>query len=114
MNLTDQNREMIDARRLAIMKSGAYLLNCSRGALISQKDVAEALRSGRLAGYGADVVEPEPIVASNPLLSAPNVVLTPHVASRTFESVERQATMAVENLARVLGGQPPLAQANTF
>jgi D-3-phosphoglycerate dehydrogenase / 2-oxoglutarate reductase len=112
MNLTDENKEFVNASRIAIMKRGSYLLNCSRGALIHEADVAAALRSGQLGGYGADVVEPEPIAKTNPLLGAPNVVLTPHVASRTYESVERQATMAAENLINVLGGKPPLAQAN--
>ena len=112
MNLTGENREFVNAARIALMKKGAYLLNCARGALIHEADVAAALMSGQLGGYGADVVEPEPIAKTNPLLGAPNVVLTPHVASRTFESVERQATMAAENLIRVLGGRPPLAQAN--
>jgi D-3-phosphoglycerate dehydrogenase len=112
MNLTDENKEFINAARIGLMKRGAWLLNCSRGGLIHQTDVAAALKSGRLGGYGADVVEPEPIEKTNPLLDAPNVVLTPHVASRTFESVERQALMAAENMIRVLTGQPPHAQAN--
>jgi D-3-phosphoglycerate dehydrogenase len=112
MNLTDGNKEFVNATRLALMKEGAYLLNCARGALIHEADVAAALKSGQLGGYGADVVEPEPIAKSNPLLAAPNVVLTPHVGSRTYESVERQASMAAENLIRVLKGEPPLAQAN--
>lgn len=112
MNLTGENKEFINRSRLALMKKGAYLLNCARGGLIHQKDVAEALHGGTLGGYGADVVEPEPVEKSNPLLAAPNTVLTPHVASRTYESVERQASMAAENLIRVLNGQPPLAQAN--
>ena len=112
MNLTGENKEFVNASRIALMRKGAYLLNCARGALIHEADVAAALMSGRLGGYGADVVEPEPIAKTNPLLGAPNVVLTPHVASRTYESVERQATMAAENLIRVLAGQPPLAQAN--
>ena len=93
---------------------GSVLLNCARGALVNQGDVAEALQRGQLGGYGADVVEPEPVTKDNPLLSAPNVVLTPHIGSRTYESVERQAAMAVENLINVLGGKPPLAQANKF
>ena len=76
------------------------------------RDIAAALKSGQLGGYGADVVEPEPIEKSNPLLGAPNVVLTPHTGSRTYESVERQALMAAENMIRVLGGQAPHAQAN--
>jgi D-3-phosphoglycerate dehydrogenase len=112
MNLTEENKEFVNASRLGMMKKGAYLLNCARGGLISQGDVAAALKSGQLGGYGADVVEPEPIAKDNPLLAAPNCVLTPHVASRTYESVERQAVMAAENTIRVLAGQAPHAQAN--
>ena len=114
MNLTHDNRAYLNAARLALMKRGAYLVNCARGGLVHEGDVAAALHSGHLAGYGADVVEPEPIVTTNPLLTAPHVVLTPHVGSRTYESVERQAVMAVENMLRVLNGQPPHAQANTL
>ena len=82
--------------------------------LIDEGDVAAALQRGQLAGYGADVLELEPVEPTNPLLTAPNVVLTPHVGSRTYESVERQAVMAVENMLRVLQGQTPHAQANTL
>ncbi len=112
MASTADNRGFINRQRLAMMKEGAYLVNTARGALIVEEDVAEALKSKRLAGYGADVVEPEPILKTNPLLGAPNVVLTPHIGSRTYESVERQALMSAENLIRVLRGQKPLAQAN--
>ena len=104
----------INAARLALMQPGAYLVNCARGELIDEGDVAAALQRGQLAGYGADVVELEPVVPTNPLLTAPNVVLTPHVGSRTYQSVERQAVMAVENMLRVLHGQPPHAQANAL
>ena len=112
MNLTEENKEYVNLSRIAFMKKGAYLINCARGGLINQADVAAALKQGLLGGYGADVVEPEPIEKSNPLLGAPNVVLTPHTGSRTYESVERQALMAAENMIRVLGGQAPHAQAN--
>jgi len=112
MNLTEENKEWLNASRLGVMKRGAYLINCARGGLVHQGDIAAALKSGQLGGYGADVVEPEPIEKSNPLLGAPNVVLTPHTGSRTYESVERQALMAAENMIRVLGGQAPHAQAN--
>ena len=112
MNLTDENKDWLNASRLSLTKRGAYLINCARGGLVHQGDIAAALKSGQLGGYGADVVEPEPIEKSNPLLGAPNVVLTPHTGSRTYESVERQALMAAENMIRVLGGQAPHAQAN--
>ena len=114
MHLSDANRAYINAARLALMKPGAYLVNCARGGLINEGDVAAALQCGQLVGYGADVVEQEPVVPTNPLLTAPNVVLTPHVGSRTYESVECQAIMAVENMLRVLHGQPPHARANTL
>lgn len=114
MNLTEENKDYINTARIALMKRGAYLLNCARGGLINQADVAAALKQGLLGGYGCDVVEPEPIDKSNPLLGAPNVVFTPHTGSRTYESVERQALMAAENMIRVLKGEAPHAQANKF
>jgi D-3-phosphoglycerate dehydrogenase len=114
MNLTEENKDYINLGRIALMKRGAYLLNCARGGLINQADVAGALKQGLLGGYGCDVVEPEPIEKTNPLLAAPNVVFTPHTGSRTYESVERQALMAAENMIRVLKGEAPHAQANKF
>ena len=68
-----------NAARWALMKPSAYLVNCARGGLINEGDVAAAFQRGQLTGYGADVVEQEPVVPTNPLLTAPNVVLTPHV-----------------------------------
>ncbi len=112
MNLSDQNRGLINRQRLGIMKEGAYIVNTARGALVVEEDVAEALKSKLLGGYGTDVVEPEPILKTNPLLSAPNVVFTPHIGSRTYESVERQALMSAENMIRKLHGEPPHFQAN--
>jgi D-3-phosphoglycerate dehydrogenase len=114
MNLTPENKDYINLGRIAFMKRGAYLLNCARGGLVDQADVAAALKQGLLGGYGCDVVEPEPIEKTNPLLGAPNVVFTPHTGSRTYESVERQAMMAAENMIRVLKGEAPHAQANKF
>lgn len=112
MNLTDENREFINAARIQTMKKGAYVVNPSRGALVNQADLATALESGHIAGYGTDVLEPEPPTPDNPLLKCDNAVITPHIGSRTFESVQRQAIMAVENLLRVLSDEEPLAQAN--
>ena len=77
-----------------------------------EADVAEACLSGRLAGYAADVLEHEPIQAPHPFQDVENIIITPHIASRTFESVERQAVMATENILRLLAGDQPLAQAN--
>jgi D-3-phosphoglycerate dehydrogenase len=88
------------------------ILNCARGEIVNTLDMVAALRSGRVAGYGADVLDQEPPPPDHPLLREPNCIVTPHVASRTVESVHRQATMAVQNLIAVLDGQKPLAQAN--
>lgn len=114
MNLSEENKEFLNDDRLALLKEGALVINTSRGALVDQAAIARAIKSGKLGGYGADVVEPEPIKADNPLIGLERVVLTPHIGSRTYESVGRQAKMAAENLIRVLNGEPAVAQANSF
>src|SRR5690606_2495835 len=111
---TDDNRHLINKANIAKMKKTAYVINCSRGGLINEADVAEACRSGQLGGYAGDVLEHEPMKAPHPFQGIDNILITPHVASRTFESVERQAVMATENLLRVLRSEPALAQANEF
>jgi len=111
-NLTDQTREMINAERIALMKTGALVINCARGEIVNSADILAALKSGKIGGYGADVLEEEPPSKDHPLLTAPNCVLTPHIGSRTYESVERQAMMATENLVLMLSGKKPLAQVN--
>jgi len=114
MNLTPENRYFINRDRLNLMKPKAYLINCARGALVKTADLLEALENGRIAGYAADVLEHEPPDPDDPLIARglENVILTPHIGSRTYESVVRQATMAVRNLVAVLKGERPLAQAN--
>ena len=113
-NLTPETRDMIRATSIAKMKSGVIILNCARGEIVNKADLAAALKSRRVGGYGADVLDQEPPPPDHPLLHDPNCIITPHVASRTFESVQRQATMSVKNLIAVLDGQKPLAQANSF
>ena len=114
MNLTPENHYFINRDRLRLMKPTAYLINCARGGLVNTADLLEALRNGRIAGYAADVLEHEPPEPHDPLIASglENVILTPHIGSRTYESVVRQATMAVKNLVAVLSGDRPLAQAN--
>ena len=114
MNLTAENRGLINKDRIETMRPGALIINCSRGGLIVEQDVADACKDGRLGGYAADVLEHEPIEPPHPFQDVDNIIITPHIASRTFESVERQALMSTENLLRVLAGEPPLAQANRF
>jgi D-3-phosphoglycerate dehydrogenase len=111
-NLTEQTRNLINEKTLAVMKRGALLINCGRGELAHAGDIARALGTGQLGGYGADVLDQEPPPKDHPLLGAENCVITPHIGSRTFESVQRQALMATQNLIHLLKGEAPLAQVN--
>lgn len=111
-NLTPETKDMIAAKSIAKMKKGVLLFNCARGEIVHTADLVEALKSGQVGGYGTDVLDHEPPPPDHPLLKLPNVVCTPHVASRTFESVQRQATTAVRNLILAMRGEKPLAQVN--
>jgi D-3-phosphoglycerate dehydrogenase len=111
-NLTPETRDMICAKSIARMKKGVLLLNCARGEIVHTADIVEALKSGQVGGYGTDVLDQEPPPADYPLLKLPNVVCTPHVGSRTCESVVRQATCAVKNLILAMNGEKPIAQVN--
>jgi len=104
--LTDQTHGLINASRLALMKPTAFLLNTSRGALIDEPVLAAALNEGRLAGAGLDVLSAEPPALDNPLLTAANCVITPHLAWGTRASRERLLRVVVENLAAFLAGEP--------
>ncbi len=111
-NLTPETRDMINAKSIAKMKKGVIILNCARGEIVNTQDMAEALQSGQIAGYGTDVLEQEPPPPDHPLLKLPNCLITPHIASRTFESVVRQATTSVKNLILAMNGEKPIAQVN--
>ncbi|MDP1581006.1 MAG: phosphoglycerate dehydrogenase [Candidatus Didemnitutus sp.] len=113
-NLTPETRDMICTASIAKMKDGVIILNCARGEIVHTADIVTALQSGKVAGYGTDVLDQEPPPADHPLLKLSNCVVTPHVGSRTFESVQRQATCAVENLMLFMSGAAPHAQANKF
>ncbi|MBZ4321592.1 2-hydroxyacid dehydrogenase [Streptomyces huiliensis] len=105
--LTDATRHLLDAGRLALLKPTAFVVNTARGALIDQEALADALEAGALAGAGLDVFEPEPPPASLRLLRAPNVVLSPHVAGVTRETLVRIAVAAVQNVLEHFEGKPP-------
>ena len=103
---TAENARMIDAGALAQMKDGAILLNTARGGLLDEQAVADALRSGKLLAAGMDVVSAEPIRADNPLLTAPNCFLTPHIAWAPLETRRRLQAISAENLRAFLNGKP--------
>jgi len=114
MNLDEKNRGMFNKDLLSKRKKGAYLIHTARGGLVVEKDIAEACKSGHLGGYAADVLDKEPQVPDHPFREIDNVIVTPHVGSRTFESVERQAMRAVLNLVNFLNGDKDYIQANQF
>lgn len=111
-NLTEETRDMIDLQSLSRMKDGVIIINCARGELVSTDAMAHALKIGKVGGYGTDVLDTEPPPADHPLLKEPNCLVTPHIGSRTYESVVRQASAAVNNLIKALNGDEPLAQVN--
>jgi glycerate dehydrogenase len=100
-----ENKGMINRERLGRMKKNALLLNTSRGPLVVDQDLADALNEGVIAGAGLDVLSAEPPLASNPLLSARNCIVTPHIAWATREARKRLLDLAVDNVRSFLAGQ---------
>lgn len=105
---TSENGRMINSRTLAQMRDGAYLLNTARGTLVDEQAVVDALRSGKLAGFGADVVSVEPMLPDNPLLQTTglNIVVTPHIAWATHEARTRLLTTVAANVGAFVAGHP--------
>ncbi len=103
--LAQETRNLLDADKLALMKSGSVLVNTARGGIVDEHALAAALVSGRLAAAGVDVFEREPVPADNPLLGLPNVVLTPHIGSATSQTRARMADMAAANAIAALEGR---------
>jgi D-3-phosphoglycerate dehydrogenase len=103
--LTPDSHHCVNTARLGLMPDNSWLINTGRGELISQPDVIAALDSGKLAGYATDVLDEEPPPADHPLLHHPKVIVTPHIGSRTFESVPRQAMKSLTNLINALSGE---------
>ena len=97
---------LFDARRLARMKRGAFIVNTARGGIIDEPALHQALTSGHLAGAGLDVFAEEPTAADNPLLKLPNVISSPHMAGVTVELVAGMARVTAENILSVLDGTP--------
>ena len=105
-NLTADNEKMINKANIAKMKDGAILINNSRGQLIDEQDVTDALKAGKLAAAGLDVVYTEPIRADNPLLTAPNCIITPHMSWGAKEARQRIMDCTVDNVRAYLQGAP--------
>src|SRR5205823_4062733 len=96
--LTEETRDLIGARELALLPKGARVLNCARGGIINEQALADALVSGHLAGAALDVFVQEPPPADHPLLKLPNVVVTPHLGASTTEAQESVALEAAQLL----------------
>lgn len=104
--LTPDTRELVNAKTLGMMKRGAVVINTGRGPLVNEDDVAEALRSGQLAAYGADVMCQEPPREDNPLFAEPNAFITPHVAWATIDARRRLMKIAADNIKAFVEGKP--------
>ena len=109
--LTPETRYMIDERTLGLMKPTAYLINTSRGPVVKEPDLVQALRAGRIAGAGLDVFETEPR-PNNPYVEFDNVILTPHLGGTTTDAFDRALYLALLNVTNVLNGQPAHCQVN--
>ena len=107
--LTPETHHLLNRESLALIKPTALLINTSRGAIVKEEALIEALQEGRIAGAGLDVFEKEPVEPDNPLLQMENVVVTPHSAGTTWNTWCRRAEFAYQNMERVLEDEPPLA-----
>ena len=103
--LTPETSALINEERISAMKDGAILLNCSRGPVIDEAAVRKALDSGKLSGFGADVVSVEPMLPDNPLLGAPNTFITPHIAWAPVETRKRLIQAAADNIGAYIKGE---------
>ncbi len=102
--LTAETRNLIDAKRLAALKSDAVIVNAARGGVIDEAALAAALKAGTIAGAALDVFDVEPLKAGSPLAGCPNLILTPHIAGVTVESNVRVSSVTAANVRRVLKG----------
>lgn len=104
--LTTDTKYLIDKEKLEMMKPSAFIINTSRGPIIKETDLIEALQKNVIAGAGLDVQDPEPPKLDNPLFSMPNVILTPHIGWKCFESRQRLIDILAENIVSFIEGKP--------
>ena len=110
----DATRHLIDARRLSLMKDGAYLINVGRGTAVNTEALTEALRSGKLAGAALDVTDPEPLPADHPLWDMDNVIITPHASGNylLMGTLDRVVGILTENFDNYVSGRPVINVVN--
>jgi phosphoglycerate dehydrogenase-like enzyme len=106
-SLTADTRHLIGRRELGLMRAGAYLINVSRGPVVDEAALIDALQGGHLAGAGLDVFDPEPPDVTNPLLTMPDVIVTPHVASNTDAGIARMSESVVDQIDQLFRGEHP-------
>lgn len=104
--LTPETRNLIDAKRLGMMKKSAYLINMARGGVVSEADLAQALKDKTIAGAAVDVYEEEPPAKDHPLFGLDNVVVTPHIAAYTDDAIDNMSIQSAQNTVDVLTGAP--------
>lgn len=107
--LTDTTRGMFNKAFFAAMKPSAYFISVGRGQSTVTADLLEALESGQIAGAGLDVTDPEPLPQDHPLWTTPRVIVTPHVAASSAETLQRIQALVTENLRRYIAGEPLLS-----
>lgn len=110
--LNEDTEDMINAAKIAEMRDNVIVLNCARGELVNTNDMADALKTGKVGGYGADVLDAEPPAPVHPLIGAPNCIITSHIGSRTHESVQRQANRCLHNAINFFAGYEDVLCAN--
>jgi glycerate dehydrogenase len=103
---TPDNRGFVNRDLISLMKKGAFFINAARGGLVNENDLAEALNTGRIAGAAIDVVSMEPMQLGNPLVTARNCLITPHIAWATLTARQKLMTATVENIKAFLSGSP--------
>ena len=111
-SLNAETRQLLNAQRLAMLKPGAILINTARGAIVDEAAMYRLTKSGHLRTIAVDVFETEPLPSDNQLRELPNAILTMHCVGHTVDTIEAQPLFALESVARVLRGEPPLSLKN--
>ena len=106
--LTSETKNLLDATAFEAMKPGSFLINIARGKVVDTEALLAALKSGKLAGAGLDVTDPEPLPEDHPLWKQPNLIITPHIAGKSAVTNERRSALTIENLRRFGAGEPLL------